>query len=631
MKKTLAILLVGLLGLSNLFAQYQMSPEFIPVLNDRSVMEQDDIVLGYCDPEGDLNGIGGQSVMDLGAAIKLDKASFGIYKGSSIKAINVAFADNVTDVSIFIKNSLNGANLHLQTVGSKATGWHTIELDQSFVFPDEDFYIGYTARGKFGMAFSGETDSRGCWLYEGNNNWRDYSGQDWGSACIMAVIDGSSFTKTDIGFESIKKSYTKINESFNVSGIICNNSSSVLHSFKVEYKINDGSAIEKTASCNIAPGAKGVFTFEANPIPNAGVYSISLSLDADDNLDNNTITGTVEAFKYTYPKRVVVEEGTGTWCGWCPRGAVGLASMKEKYPDSFIGIAVHTSVQGGPDPMNIPGYGSALGFSGYPSSKVNRKIEADPGFESLESFYLEEMGISSQIGVDLNADLDLTTNTVNIVTTITYGYDASDVNCRLVYVLTENDVTGYTQTNYYAKGQQGQNLPMGEWNNRPAVASVAFEDVARGIYSSFTGIANSIPTTVEENVPFTHEYTITLPNTIQDKDQLELVVMIIDVKSGEIINADKVHLTNGDSVDNIVNASGILNFASAKDNTLYVGVNATGNITIDLYDLNGRRIASSIGNVNGTETVTMNTFGLKGVYIVKVSTNEGIATEKILL
>ena len=51
---------------------------------------------------------------------------------------------------------------------------------------------------------------------------------------------------------------------------------------------------------------------------------------------NATPTGTA-----TYDRVTVVEEGTGTWCGWCVRGIVALEYMRENYPDKFIGIGVH--------------------------------------------------------------------------------------------------------------------------------------------------------------------------------------------------------------------------------------------------------------------------------------------------
>lgn len=80
--------------------------------------------------------------------------------------------------------------------------------------------------------------------------------------------------------------------------------------------------------------------------------------DISNNIKNSDLLGIVPA---PY-KHLVTEEATGTWCQWCPRGAVFLDSMNKTYPDHFVGIAVHNA-----DPMVIPAYDAWLGtFPGFP-------------------------------------------------------------------------------------------------------------------------------------------------------------------------------------------------------------------------------------------------------------------------
>ena len=71
----------------------------------------------------------------------------------------------------------------------------------------------------------------------------------------------------------------------------------------------------------------------------------------DDYEGNSTIQSIVKYKENVYPYKVVVEEGTATWCGFCPRGIVGVQEMKKKYPDSFIGIAAHRD-----DPLEPTSY-----------------------------------------------------------------------------------------------------------------------------------------------------------------------------------------------------------------------------------------------------------------------------------
>ena len=106
-----------------------------------------------------------------------------------------------------------------------------------------------------------------------------------------------------------------------------------------------------------------LFTFHAWHIHgscSAGQYSLNVWISnvnngaVDSDTTNNQITKTVNVVNEIFPKAVVYEEGTGTWCGWCVRGHVGLKDMYHNHPDgSFIGIAVHNA-----DPMVLTEYDS---------------------------------------------------------------------------------------------------------------------------------------------------------------------------------------------------------------------------------------------------------------------------------
>lgn len=52
-----------------------------------------------------------------------------------------------------------------------------------------------------------------------------------------------------------------------------------------------------------------------------------------------------------YTKKVVLEEFTGEWCGWCPEGAKIMEDNIAANPGKVVGIAVHDG-----DPMEIPSF-----------------------------------------------------------------------------------------------------------------------------------------------------------------------------------------------------------------------------------------------------------------------------------
>ncbi len=86
-----------------------------------------------------------------------------------------------------------------------------------------------------------------------------------------------------------------------------------------------------------------------------------------------------------YARKVVVEEGTGTWCGFCPRGIVAMHTMMQNHPDNyFIPIAIHSG-----DNMVSPSYNQIFGLLGgtFPSYTMNRKYFGSPYTVDLETYY----------------------------------------------------------------------------------------------------------------------------------------------------------------------------------------------------------------------------------------------------
>ena len=131
---------------------------------------------------------------------------------------------------------------------------------------------------------------------------------------------------------------------------------------------------------------------------------------------NATAKGTLRVVPKMFNRGVVVEEFTGTGCGWCPRGLVGMEKAAAHYPDNFIGIAIHKF--NASDPMFTSDYAN-VGLSSAPSCVINRNGRAiDPYYGSNKSI-LDDMAAAVKdvpmIGVDVNGvwNADSTVVTVN--------------------------------------------------------------------------------------------------------------------------------------------------------------------------------------------------------------------------
>lgn len=591
-----------------------------------------DLTLGYCADEIS-NSIGtGNATSIVSAAINLSNARFGKYAGSEIKEIQVGLNTAVTDLSVFIKDSLTGEDIYSQEVGATPRGWNTITLDKAFTLPDTDLYIGYTCTGSASpIGLSGETISDACWLRATTGGtWYDQESQKKGSLCIRAVLDGKTISYTDIEFESLAHAYGEKGKDFYIKGKAYNHGAHTVSNFIVNYSIDGGALIRKEVEATLPPQGSGNFAFVANAINESGEYSVNVSIISvegkeDEGTDSNTIAGNISILPKTYPKKAVMEEGTGTWCTWCPRGIVGMEMMKEKYPETFIGIAVHNK-----DAMTVDIYDSALGgITGlsYPSCAINRKTTGDP-YEDVEELFLNELDILSPAGISLIADFeDESKKRIKAKTTTTFGFSSSGSSAyRLAYVLLENKVGGYEQVNGYSGGP----IEMGGFEKLPNPASIDFNDVARGIYPSFTGLAGSIPSTIEEGVGYENSYTISIPSSVQSTDYLELVVLLIETKTGYIINADKVDLpSEANNLENITDSFFIRNIYK-KGNSLCIETNREDELLrLDLFNLQGNKILTETVSKKGN-IIELPLSVSQGIYILQMTTTNGNYTQKII-
>lgn len=152
-----------------------------------------------------------------------------------------------------------------------------------------------------------------------------------------------------------------------------------------------------------------------------------------------------------YERKVVVEELTGTACGWCPRGLVGMKMLRDLYGDRFIGVAVHQF--NATDPMYTPDYAdidwSDGGSKGAPCCMIDRNGEIiDPfygsagGMRDVAKDFERAMEEKAVLGVivsgEWNADYTAVQTTAQVEGTEAGHYE-------MVFVLVADSVAGNTQ------------------------------------------------------------------------------------------------------------------------------------------------------------------------------------------
>lgn len=429
---------------------------------------------------------------------------------------------------------------------------------------------------------------------------------------------------------------------------ILNGGTTAINSFDVDFEYNGATSTTNVSGQNIASLATYEVTLSnITLVAGVGLYTAIVSNvngGIDEISSDDTLTNSINPIVPAAGKMVVSEEGTGTWCQWCPRGTVFMDLFTQKYNDYWIGIAVHNG-----DPMTNTIYDAAFGnlIAGYPSSLVDRGTEVDPSGMSPQFF--DRLQTAPKATIVNGAVWDENTRTLNVSVTANFSANATS-SYKLACVLTEDGVTGtsagYNQSNSYAGGGNGV---MGGFETKPNPvpgAQMVYDHVARAIAPSFAGYANSFPSTVSSGETHTLNFTFELPNT-WEANEMHIVGLLID-PTGRIDNAGKATIaeavTNG-FVDGS-NAGLFEPLANQLDAAVKIYPNpATSNTTISLnleneaqvemklIDISGKVMATkNYGSLNGTWSVNLNTSTFSaGIYLVELIIDGTKVTKRLIV
>lgn len=199
---------------------------------------------------------------------------------------------------------------------------------------------------------------------------------------------------------------------------------------------------------------------------------------ADYTIDSQIYSTDLIGFNIVEPiNKVVVEDYTGTWCGYCPPVAHAIYELKEVY-DNIISVGIHNN-----DELTIDQESdlrSELGISGFPSARLNRTISwLDPyQISDVNSLLSEENHVAISINstlenIELGVDLRIVSN-------------VELVNHKLVIYLVESNLI-YDQSNYFNYVEDSYFYNLGN-----PIENYSHQDVLRKSITNISGNALDI-------------------------------------------------------------------------------------------------------------------------------------------
>jgi hypothetical protein len=427
--------------------------------------------------------------------------------------------------------------------------------------------------------------------------------------------------------------YFTVPSGVSISGIVRNMGSLPITSFTVNYREGSGPVQTSTLSgVNIAP-------FDTLSFVHAVSYSIGtinahnlkvwVTLAADTNHTNDTLTRVITGVQFMPEKKLAIEEGTATWNGFGPRGAVYMHAL-----DASDNPPTRISVHAG-DPMGNTVYKDYLyylnqNFTPYFLFDRRGPVRAEEFFTVYEQ-QRNYFGFA-----DINVTGQGTATHVTVDASIKPALDLTG-DYRMALVLTEDDVSGtdttYNQWNFYAGGGMGA---MGGFETLPnpvPAANMQYDYVARSITPSPGGQTGCLPNSMTAGQKYSCTFQANLSSTWK-RNKLTAVVLLIRAADSSILNSKTVYL-NSLGVAAAEKSNGSLqvypNPASGMT-TVDFGLAERSMVTILTTDIIGRSMFTDpAGWMNeGKHTVAINTSSWpSGVYFVTMVAGEKKETVKL--
>ena len=539
---------------------------------------------GYVTTDTRANSVGVQKADTYHAAIFIP-GDHAVAGGKSICGVRFSLtAPHATATKVWVASQLPttiDASTTLQCVDVPDADLGTrveVALPSPCQIPASGVYVGYSFTitsvssdaDNYPVAFAEDAEPNTLLLRTSSAvpSWSDLYSNDFGKLLLKVLLEGdfleNAATPSDLG-----NVYLTVGETGTAKVTVTNSGSEPLTNF--DYTITtDGveSAPQHAELKNpVAFAAKGEAEIS---IPAEGeqsmkekVLTITKVNGADNQASKTTANFTLYSLSEIVDRNVLVEEFTGTGCGYCPRGLVGMEKLRATFGDRFIGVGIHQYNSN--DAMYInPNSYARLNFQGAPSCYLDRKYELDPYYGNSSDIcddFRAEMAVPAMANLQVAGQWNANESQVTARAMVNPLF--ADQNYSVEFVLIADGLTGsgsgWNQANYYYQYSSSQ-LPddlsqfgNGGANGSSSVTGWVFNDVA--INSSYVSGSNQAPGFQSPAVgKFSYvDYTLGLPSSSTllnalKKDQIYVIAILKDSK-GEVINAAKALVTHDELID----------------------------------------------------------------------------------
>lgn len=337
--------------------------------------------------------------------------------------------------------------------------------------------------------------------------------------------------------------------------------------------------------------------------------------------------GNIVNHAFEINRRVLLEEGTGMWCGNCPLGEVAIENLEATMPDNIAVISVHNG-----DAFVMTDYDQMLALGGYPAGRINRidKVfqpaysDETTGYKELTSpdgnMTFKDM-VMSEIAAGTEGEIKIVDpvfysadDLISVPVDVRFSVSRKNTIYNVFTCVVEGGLEG-KQSNYFT----GDSSPILEWwSAQPRKVDYTYHNVARAMVNGFYGKSGLVPANVVADQKYHADIRFELPENVENTDNMHFVVALIDATTGMVINSDvcknfTINPTKGAGVDGVQAEGAEGAVLTVENGTIFVN----GSDNVEVYTTAGMQVRND--NLD------------KGAYIVRKIMEDGSVFSKLIM
>ena len=506
-----------------------------------------------------------------------------IYDGCQIVKMRfgLCVANEVSRVFIYpvdAEGNIGAAIVDEATKGGKA-GWNEVTISQPVTISKENvsgYLMGYDyvqSNKNDGQYYDNECfplslvneGAYTCPTYVYGNlgqgtGWYNIGAEDYGNLSVQAVVEGE-FPENGLMPLAFSEVVMMLGETGTINLNMINMGSDPLNNFSYTMTIDGETGEEQTYTLDTPVTTFGTLVVANLPVEAAEtaresqvVVNITKVNGQENGASNTSVQGVVTTLSELIERNILVEEMTGTACGWCPRGLAGMELMRETFGSQFVGVALHW--YNSSDAMYLdPSQYAPLNFGGAPKCRINRGDEMDPKYGTGNDICDDvraAMNQPSKGSVEVAADWNDDQTQVIATATVSPAIDTENLEVAFVLVADQLSGTGsaWNQSNYYYQYTAAQvgdpdldQFCKGGTYGKSTITGWKFNDVASATsYENYTTLAPAVGF-VKAGETGEVTFTLDMPTKATLKKAINTdqvyIVAILTSASGSVENAAK--------------------------------------------------------------------------------------------